>query len=58
MRIYLQDLDLDVWIYVECGVINDNIDKQYRKEIMRGLSNSYIKKVICFKIAKEIWDKL
>jgi len=27
MRIYLQVLDLDVWIFVENGVIDDNFDK-------------------------------
>ena len=27
MKIYLQALDLDVWVFLEYGVINDKFDK-------------------------------
>lgn len=58
MGVFLQDLDFDVWISVEYGVIKYKFDRQARKEIMRRLSKSNIEKLIYFKTAKEIWDKL
>lgn len=56
MRIYLYDLDVDVWLS-EYGMITKKFEKLARKEIMRGLSKAYIEKVICFNTAKEIWDE-
>jgi len=58
MKIYLQSLDFDVWLSMENGVINYKLDKQVRNEILRGLSKANIKKIIYFKITKELWDKL
>jgi len=58
MRIYLQSVDLDIWLYVEGGVINDKFDRQSREEITRGSCKVDFEKVIYCDIAKEIWDKL
>lgn len=56
MKIYLQAINLDVWLFVDNGEIDDNFDKKVRKEIMRRLSKSDIN-FFFFKIVKEIWDK-
>jgi len=58
MRIYLQLIDLDVWLFVENGVIDGDVDAQAKEETLRGFSMTYIEKLIYCDTAQEIWNEL
>lgn len=54
IRIYLQDFDLDVWLYVDIGLIHNEVDEQTKEEILRGFSKLDLEKVICCETTKGI----